>query len=206
MNRNDILVRADEILHERVSLDELDSMAIEYIRECVKRCQALDKVRVFYAPKITVKDKEFNETYEFGYNVHDRLRIQRITESSAYEGKACTVSANLLAYENLQNGDGSFGGYDIVTDDEDGCIPMRSVIEANEEIFPSKKPYCAICGSDHNLQQIITTADWRPLWYCDKCDQLTEKDLVKNPVTESDKAKNLLIGMKMIFKVTKDEG
>ena len=44
MNRKDIIVRVNEILHERVSLDELDAMAINYLKTCVERCKALDEV------------------------------------------------------------------------------------------------------------------------------------------------------------------
>lgn len=45
-----IVARADEILCERVSLDELDAMAIRYLKTCVERCKALDEALIVSAP------------------------------------------------------------------------------------------------------------------------------------------------------------
>ena len=197
MNRNDILVRADEILRERVSLDETDARAIEYLKECVERCEELDRARIFYAPVITIKDKEYNEERKFGYDVHDTLRIQRISVPSDENGKAYEERANLLAYENWQNGDGSFGGYEIETDNEEGYIPRCKVIAVNEKIFPEQKPCCVICGSEDGLEEIYTSADWKRRWYCEKCkNSLTKADIVENPTTLADDTKNLLILLK----------
>ena len=195
MNRNDILVRADEILRERVSLDETDARAIEYLKECVERFKELDRATIFKAPAITIKDLESDEEREFGADIHDMLRIQRIVESETEDGKTFVAKANLIAYENLQNGDGSFGGYEIQANEE-GYIPNRMVIEVNEKLFPEQKPCCAICGSEDGLHNIVSSADWNPIWYCQKCKKnLTKGDIVANPRTKSDYAKNMLIIM-----------
>lgn len=195
MNRNDILVRADEILRERVSLDETDARAIEYLKECVERCKELDRATMIKAPAITIKDLELDQEHEFGTDIHDMLRIQRIVESETENGKTFVAKANLIAYENLQDGDGSFGGYEIQADEE-GYIPNRIVIEVNEKIFPKQKPCCAICGGEDELHNIVSSADWSPIWYCQKCKKnLTKGDIVANPRTKSDYAKNMLIIM-----------
>lgn len=192
MNRKDIIVRVNEILHERVSLDELDAMAINYLKTCVERCKALDEAEIMLAPVIKLKDFDDNKVHEFGKNVHDRLKVQRVHVSTAMFGKAGVLTANLLAYENIQNGDGSFGGYEIQTDDEDGYMPCRSVIVVNDKIFPREnKHYCDICGSEHNLHH-ITMSNAEKFWYCDDCKKQTT-DYVRSPKTRADKVKNLLM-------------
>lgn len=194
MNRFKIIARADEILRERVSLDEVDAMAIEYLKTCVERCRALDESSILSALIINIKDKDFpNSVRKFGEDVHDRLRICRITQSDMWDGEHCEASANLLAYYNLQNYDGSFGGYEIETDDDDGDIPNRRVVEINDKIFPNEKAYCEICGNEEDLHY-IHASNGKTLWYCKKCkDALTMSDLVNNPTTNAELLKNFLI-------------
>lgn len=194
MNHFKVVARANEILHERVSLDEVDAMAIEYLKTCVERCKALDEAPILSAPIINIKDKDFSDKVrKFGEDIHDRLRICRITQSDKWDGEPCNASANLLAYYNLQNYDGSFGGYEIETDDEDGDIPNRRVVEINDQIFPKQKNYCEICGEDGDLH-FVHIASGKNLWYCDKCKKaLTMADIVHEPTTSAELLKNFLI-------------
>ena len=199
MNRNRIIARADEILRERVPLDEVDATAIEYLKTCVERCRALDEAPALFAPIINIRDKKFsNAVRKFGEDIHDRLRIARITETGTCDGEPCTASANLLMYYNLQNYDGSFGGYEIETDDAEGNIPTRRVVEINDKIFPEQGNYCEICGDDKNLHYVCVSSG-KKLGYCDKCkDALKIADLVSEPTTNADILKNFLIITQLI--------
>lgn len=194
MNRKDIIVRVNEILHERVSLDELDAMAINYLKTCVERCRALDEAEITLAPVIKLKDTDVNSIREFGDDVHDRLKIQRVHLSTAVFGKANVATANLLAYENLQNGGSSFGGYEIQTDDEDGYMPCRSVIVVNDKIFPKEdRHYCEVCSCENNLHY-ISVSNGKKFWYCEDCKR--NANGIVEQKTKADEVKNMLFMLK----------
>lgn len=73
-----------------------------------------------------IKDMETGKVREYGTNRHDSLVI--------------SPDGRYLYYENLQNGDGSIGGYRFVIDEE-GHVP-----EDNRDCFEIDKEYFNIGG------------------------------------------------------------
>lgn len=196
MNRFDIILRAGELLDDLVPELDIDERAIKYLKECMSRCAALDEAEKLKMPVIMIKDMNTGIIREYGTDIHDILTICEFDH------------VPYLAYENLQNGYGTVDardGYRFIADTY-GYMDNKQVIAVNGEIYPSQKPYCAVCGEEEHLHSVTASDSWIPWYYCDACfEKVSTEDVVRYPKTAEQKAINYMAMIKVLEGDTDDK-
>ena len=196
MNRFDIILRAGELLDDLVPEFDIDERAIKYLKECMSRCAALDEAQKLKMPVIMIKDMDTGIVCEYGTDIHDILTIREFDH------------VPYLAYENLQNGCGTGDyrdGYRFIADTY-GYMGNKQVIAVNDEIYPSQKPYCAVCGEEEHLHSVTASDSWTPWYYCDACfEKVSTEDIVRYPKTAEQKAINYMAMIKVLEGDTDDK-